>query len=63
MKKQKFLLHFTLLKHKPMPGFCAVVEVKPGEDSQGVKEAQMMKFEEMYGTPVRCDKVEEIETK
>lgn len=60
MKKQKYLLHFILTKYRSQPGFCAEVEVKPGEDLQAVKEAEMMKFEEKYGTPVRCTKVEEI---
>ena len=58
--KKTYILHFKLTKHKGARGFTCTVTAKDGDDLQGIKEEQAMYFEEKYGTPVKCVKVEEI---
>ena len=58
--KKIYKLHFKLTKHKGARGFACVVTAKDGDDLQGIKEERAMYFEEKYGTPVKCVKVEEI---
>lgn len=58
--KKMYRLHFKLTKHKEAKGFACVVPAKDGDDVQGIKEERAMYFEELWGTPVKCVKVEEI---
>lgn len=58
MKKYKLL--FKLTKHKDAQSFSTVVTVRDTDDIQSVKEERGMHFEKLWGTPVKCYKVEEI---
>lgn len=58
--KKTYLLYFKLTKHKTEVGFVCTVTAKPGDDLQGIKEERAMYFENLYGTPVKCVKVEEV---
>ena len=55
-----YRLHFKLVKQKKEKGFMTIVTVSDSADVQGLKEEYAMHFEEMYGTPVKCAKVEEV---
>ena len=55
-----YRLKFRLTKHKDARPFETVITAKDSEDIQGIKEEQAMYFEKLYGTPVKCVKVEEV---
>ncbi len=54
-----YKLTFKLTKHKDARPFEAMITASDDADVQGIKEAQAMCFEELYGTPVKCTKVVE----
>lgn len=58
--KKRYCLHFMLTKHKEAKQFTSTVTADEKDDLQGIKEKWAMHFEEMYGTPVKCVKVEEV---
>ncbi len=57
---KKYRLKFKLTKHKDAQSFCAEVTARDNDDIQGIKEDRAMYFEKLWGTPVKCVKVEEI---
>lgn len=59
--KKTYRLSFKLIKHKAAKGFTCTVTAKDSDDLQGIKEERAMYFEDKYGTPVKCVKVEEID--
>jgi hypothetical protein len=63
MSSKQYRLHFKLTKHKDAHSFNSVVVAKDGDDIQGIKEERAMYFEKLYGTPVKCTKIEEIKEK
>ena len=57
---KKYKLTFKLTKHNDEREFCREVTEPDNADVQGIKEAYALRFEELYGTPVKCTKVEEV---
>ena len=57
--KKTYLLSFKLTKHKTARGFTCTVTANDGDDLQAIKEERAMYFEKLWGTPVKCVKVEE----
>ena len=57
---KKYKLTFKLMKHNDERGFCSEVTAPDNADVQGIKEAYALRFEELYGAPVKCVKVEEV---
>lgn len=54
-----YKLTFKLTKHKDARPFVAQITADDDADVQGIKEAQAMYYEQLYGTPVKCTKVVE----
>lgn len=55
-----YRLKFRLTNHRDARPFETIVRAKDTDDIQGIKEERAMYFEKMYGTPVKCMKVEEM---
>lgn len=55
-----YILTFKLKKHKEAKGFQTVVTTPDDADIQGIKEERSMYFENLYNTPVKCVKIDEI---
>lgn len=55
-----YKLKFKLTNHRDARPFETIVKAKDTDDIQGIKEERAMYFEKMYGTAVKCTKVEEV---
>ena len=55
-----YRLKFKLTKHKDARPFETIVKAADDADVQGIKEERAMYFEERFGTPVKCVKVEAV---
>lgn len=55
-----YRLKFKLTKHKDAHQFETIVKANDNDDIQGIKEERAMYFEERFGTPVKCVKVEVV---
>lgn len=55
-----YRLKFKLTKHKDARPFETIVKANDNDDIQGIKEERAMYFEERFGTPVKCVKVEVV---
>lgn len=60
MPNTKYRFTLALKKHPQEKKFTYICEVKNPDDLQGEKERVCMAFEERWGTPIKCVKVEEI---
>ena len=55
----KYILTLSLKKYTKEHKFKYLYSATKGEDIQGIKEKVCMDFEEKYGTPIKCMKIEE----
>ena len=55
-----YRLKFRLTNHRDARPFETIVRANNSDDIQGIKEERAMYFEKLYGTPVKCIKVEEV---
>ena len=55
-----YRLKFRLTNHRDARPFETIVRANNSDDIQGIKEERAMYFEKMYGTLVKCTKVEEV---
>ena len=55
-----YRLKFRLTNHRDARPFETIVRANNSDDIQGIKEERAMYFEKLYGTPVKCTKVEEM---
>ena len=56
-----YRLKFRLTNRRDARPFETIVRANNSDDIQGIKEERAMYFEKLYGTPVKCIKVEEVE--